>query len=635
MSATDRDQLRHRIDAHLSAREWVEARGALEQLWSAHASAALAGYVAMRCDRLRDYLPFHRCRVAILRSFTVEPVVPLLRASAWVNRIDLSVKVGEFNAYAQEVLDPESWIYRYDADAIVLAVQTQDIAPVLWDAYADVSDDEIHGTVERVLEDYRTWIEALRSRSQAYIVVHSLEVPAHPSRGILDAQSVDGQAEAIRSINAGLRHIASGMSGVHVFDYDALVASYGRSRWRDEQRWATVKMPMRADAMLPLAEEWVRHLAPIAGRVCKVLVADLDNTLWGGVIGEDGISGIKIDREYPGIAYWNVQRALLDMKRRGILLAIASKNNREDAIEAFRAHAGMLLKHDDFAAERINWCDKPASLREIAAELNVGLDSLAFLDDNPTERDRVRRELPEVTVIELAGDPMSFAETLRRSVVLERLSISIEDRERSRYYAEQRVRAAALGGASSIEGFYRSLQQEVEIVPLNHANLARAAQLTQKTNQFNLTTKRYSEQRLAELAETPGWAVHTVRVKDRFGDNGLVGVILTSTAAGVCEIDSLLLSCRVISRTVETAMLAFLIEDARARGVGALRGWFLPTAKNAPASDVYRKHGFELCTTTEAGTLWSLDLSKADVTCPDWIHLTVTEGSTFGQYAVS
>jgi FkbH-like protein len=632
---TDRDQLRQQADAAIAAGDWVEARATLEQLWSAHASAGLAGFVSARFERLRPHLGFHACRVAILRSFTLEPLIPLLRACAWVNRIDIAAKIGEFNAYTQEILDPAGWLYDYQADAIFLAIQTQDIAPELWDSFADAAPEEIRGAVERVLADYRQWVETLRSRTTAYVFLHTLEVPARPSRGILDAQAAGGQAEAIREINAGLRRIAAEFSGVHVFDYDALVASYGRGRYRDEQRWAAVKLPMKADAMLPLAEEWVRHLAPAAGRSCKVLVSDLDNTLWGGVIGEDGVSGIKVDREYSGIAWWNVQRALADVKRRGVLLAIASKNNREDALEAFRSHSGMLLTPADFAAERINWNDKPANLREIAAELNVGLDSLAFLDDNPTERERVRRELPEVTVIELPGDPMGFAEAVRRAPVLERLSVSAEDAERSRYYADQRVRAAAMGSASNVEDFYRSLAQEVEIEPLTDATLARAAQLTQKTNQFNVTTRRYSEQKLAEIAAAPGWSVQTVRVKDRFGDNGLVGVIVTSRQGAACEIDTFLMSCRVISRTVETAMLAHLVETCRAQGVERIRGWFLPTAKNAPASDLYRKHGFELCSTTEAGTLWHLDLSRAEVTCPDWIRLTVTEESSLGKYAVS
>jgi FkbH-like protein len=635
VKVTDRDQLRQEVDASLAAAEWAAAQAALERLWAGHASPALAGYVNSRFERLRGRLPFHHCRVAILRSFTVEPILPLLRACGWASRIDIEARAGEFNAYAQESLDPAAWVHSYDPDAIFLAIQTQDVAPELWDGYADRGESEIRDAVDRVLEDYRAWLRALRSRTHGAVFVHSLEPPARPGRGILDAQSCAGQAEAIHTINTGLRRIAAESVSVHIFDYEGLVAACGRARWRDEQRWATVKLPMRADAMLALAEEWARYLAPVAGRLSKVLVTDLDNTLWGGVIGEDGVSGVKVDREYPGIAYWNVQRALADIKRRGILLAIASKNNPADALEAFRAHSGMLLRRADFAAERINWRPKPDNLRDIAAELNVGLESLAFLDDSPAERERVRRELPEVTVIDLPSDPMGFADAIRRCPALERLSISSEDAERGRYYAEQRVRASALAVSSSVEEFYRTLRQEVEIAPLTDATLPRAAQLTRKTNQFNVTTRRYTDQRLAEIAGTRGWRVRTVRVKDRFGDNGLVGLMVTRAAGDACEIDTFLLSCRVISRTVETAMLASLVEESRSLGFAVLRGWFLPTAKNDPAKDFYRKHGFELCAAREGGTLWVLELSKAAVACPDWIQLTVSEESTLGKFAVS
>jgi FkbH-like protein len=620
---TDRDQLRQEIDQHLDSARFPAAQAALERLWKTHASAALAGYVAGRYERLRGQTAFHPVRVAVLRSFTVEPVLPLLRAQAFTQRLDVTVKAGEFNAYAQELLDPGSWVYGFGPDAVLLAVQTQDVAPELWDGFADLTHDEVRDSIQRVLDEFHGWIRCFRSRSQAHLIVHSLELPACPAQGILDSQSGGGQLDAIRAINAGIRRAAAEYPGVHVFDYDALSAASGRMQWRDEQRWATVKLPLRADSMLALAREWVRYLCPIAGRVAKVLAVDLDNTLWGGVIGEDGVSGIQVDREHPGLAFWSVQRALLDIERRGILLAICSKNNRADAMEAFRSHPGMPLQPEDFAAERINWADKPANLREIAAELNVGIDSIAFLDDNPAERERVRQELPEVTVIDLPADPMGFAAALRACPVLERLAVLREDAERSRYYAEQRERAAAHDAATSVEDFYRSLAQQVEIAPVSAATLARAAQLTQKTNQFNATTRRYSEAQVSEIAASPGCGAYTVRVRDRFGDNGLVGVMITREAeAGVAEIDTFLLSCRVISRTVETAMLSFLVNEARARGQAELRGWFLPTAKNAPAADLFRRHGFELRSSTATGSCWSLRLADAAVTCPDWIALT-------------
>jgi FkbH-like protein len=629
----DRDQLRQEIDGHLSDARWTEARAALESLWHLHGSAALAGYVCGCCERLRTHLPFQRCRLAVLRSFTVEPVVPLLRAAAWVNRVDLSVRVGEFNAYAQELLDPAGWVYTEEQDAVLLAVQTQDVAPALWDGFAGAPAADIRATVDRVLEEFRHWVQIFRSRSQAYLVIHNLETPARPRRGILDAQSASSQAEVIREINAGLVRLASEYSGVYLLDYDALAAAHGKSRWRDDQRWATVKLPIRPEGVAALAAEWVRYVCPIAGRAAKVLVVDLDNTIWGGVAGEDGPAGLQCSREHPGIAWWNVQSVLRDVRQRGILLAVSSKNQREDVVEAFRAHPEMPLSLADFAAERIDWRDKPANLREIAVELNVGLDSLVFLDDNPAERERVRRDLPEVTVLELPADPMGFAPAIRNCPLLERLAVSDEDAHRSRYYSEQRERAAALDGSSGVEDFYRSLRQEVAIATVDGASLTRAAQLTQKTNQFNLTTRRYSEQQIAEFMAGPGCAAYTVRVSDRFGDNGLVGVMLTRDEGGICRIDTFLLSCRVISRTVETAMMSFLVAEARGRGLAAIEGWFYPTAKNAPAADLFRKHGFDLCGTTDAGTRWRLDLAGAGVLCPEWIHLSISKGPIVSEHA--
>ncbi len=634
MVAPDRDQIRGEIERHLRDGEWVAARTALERLWRIQPSAALAAYVSAGFERLRGRLDFHRCRVAILRSFTLDPVIPLLRAAAWVNGIELTAELGGFNAYAQELHDPKSWVYQFSPDVAILAVQTQDLAPALWEESADLSEAALRETVRQILEDFGNWIYAFRSHGKGYLLLHTFEVPYPLNRGILDAQNAFGQAEAVREINSGLRRLVAGNRGVHLLDYDAVVAAHGKARWRDEHKWATVKLPLRAECMAALAGEWVRHLAPMCGRTCKVLVCDLDNTLWGGVIGEVGVDGIQVDREYPGIAYRKVQRALLDLKRRGIILAVASKNNREDAVEALRRHPGMLLRPEDFAAERINWCDKAQSLREIAAELNVGLDSLAFLDDNPVERERIKSELPEVTVLELPDDPMGFADVLRSHPALERIALSPEDSERSRYYAERRSRETARGSARSVEEFYRSLEQEVEILPVSSATLARAAQLTQKTNQFNLTGRRYREQQLSELLDLPGWDLYAVRVKDRFGDNGLVGVMLTRTSDGSCEIDTFLLSCRVISRTVETAMLAFLAGECRARGAQTLCGWFQPTAKNAPASDFYPKHGFERATTTEEGTLWTFDLGRSSIECPAWIRLTSSRGTSLREYAI-
>jgi FkbH-like protein len=620
---------RRAIDGLIGAGDVTGAARMLARLWERDAAAGLAGFIASRYQKLAGSLPLVPYRLALLRSFTVEPVVPVLRASAFTRGIHLETFIGEFNAYAQEILDSESPLYRFHPDAVVLAVQTRDVAPDLWRNYARLDETERAAAAEATLNRFRGWVRAFRERSQAALIVHSLEVPAVPAEGILDGQAERNQTESIRHINRGLRALAREHLGVYILDYDALVARHGRETWGDERKWLTVRLPV-ASAHLPhLAAEWLRFLHPLTGKIAKCVAVDLDNTLWGGVIGEDGMTGIRLGQEYPGAAFQAVQQALLDLTRRGILLAICSKNNEADAMEALTSHSGMVLRPADFAATRINWNPKAQSLREIAAELNIGLDSVAFLDDNPVERQHIRDQAPEAIVIELPEDPMRFAQTIRDCPYFERLALSDEDRRRGEYYASGRERAKLEGSVTSKEDFYRSLEQVAEIAPVNAATLARVAQLTQKTNQFNLTTRRYTEPQIAGLADCPGWRVWSMRVADRYADNGLVAVAIAHLGVAVpnlegeaCEIDTFLMSCRVIGRTVETALLAHLAADARAQGAQWLQGWFLPTRKNAPAMEFYRDHGFAPAQQTADGVLWRLDLGEKQVASPEWIRVT-------------
>lgn len=297
-------------------------------------------------------------------------------------------------------------------------------------------------------------------------------------------------------------------------------------------------------------------------------------------------------------------------------------------MQALETHPGMLLKPHHFAAMRIGWEHKPVYLRQLAEELNIGVDALAFIDDNPVERQAVRDELPEVHVVELPADAMGYALAIRQCPLFERLHLSEEDRKRGEYYAAQRERAtvaAAHAAHGTKEDFYRSLEQVLEIEDVTPMTLARVAQLTQKTNQFNVTTRRLTEQQIQEIAAHPACHVLSVRVQDRFGDNGLTGVAITRDDGDVCEIDTFLLSCRVIGRTVETAILAHIVADARARRRRYVQGWFYPTKKNQPAASFYQEHGFTAVEQAEQGTRWSLDLESANVRTPEWITVLTKE----------
>jgi FkbH-like protein len=627
--------LRAQVDELIARGAFDLASRRLAQLWRRDPAQGTASFVIARFEEIRDKLALTKLKLAILRSFTVEPIVPLLRAEAFSYGIDLEVHVGDFNTYVQEILDSQSSLYRFAPNLVVLAVRADQAAPELYRDFADLSPEAALQAAERVVKSYEQWIGAFRKQSQAALIVHSLERPSTPSLGVLDSQSEAGQSGLILRINRELLRIAAEFHGVYTLDYDALLARHGSEHWHDERKWLIARLPIAAGHLLSMACEWMRFIVPLSGslsgRTVKVLVVDLDNTLWGGVIGEDGMAGIKVGPEYPGAAFQALHRALLDLSRKGILLAVCSKNNLDDAMEALDKHPGMLVRARHFAALRINWTDKVQNLREIAEELNVGIDALAFLDDNPFEREQVRAALPDVTVIDLPKNPLEYAAAVRNCAAFERLSLSAEDQQRTEMYAAQKQRDGAEQNFQSKEDFFRFLEQEAELGPVSNVTLARIAQLTQKTNQFNLTTRRYTEAQIAEMAKQPDWQIFSIKVRDRFGDHGLVGVAIAHDQGDQCEVDTFLLSCRVIGRTIETALLAHIAESAAHRGCQRLAGWFLPTRKNAPARDFYQQHGFECQETNATGSLWTLDLKSSKLRCPDWIKLKVATEITEGE----
>ncbi len=611
------DAARATIDQLIGSGDVTAARAALGELWQRDRRTATAGFVVSRFERIAGQLDLAPLRLAIERSFTVEPFVPVLRAEAFSYGIDVTVHVGAFGTYVQDVLDETSPLYEFAPDAVLLAVDARDVAPDLWYEF-DPDPAVVQQRVGRVAGDFGALVDTLRRRSSAQVVIQGLELPAVPPGGILDAQLQVGQQEAFRQVNRALGDLARRHPNVYVLDYDGLVRRHGALTWHDPHRWSTARLPVAAAHVVTVGREWARFVPPLAGRVCKVLAVDLDNTLWGGVLGEDGVAGLAVGETGAGLPYLELQRAVLELAGRGVLLAVCSKNDEADAVAALESREGMLLRRDHFAAIRINWNDKARNLREIARALNVGIDSVAFLDDNAVERAWVRTQLPEVTVIELPDDPAAYARTLRECPVFERLAITDEDRRRRELYEQERLRSSLAESALSLEDFYRSLEMAVEIELVTETTLPRAAQLTQKTNQFNLTTRRYTEQQLQDLIGE-GALAYTLRASDRFGDSGIVGVAIAVPADTQWEIDTLLLSCRVIGRTIETAFVAAIAEDARRAGAERVTGSFRPTDKNAPARAFYREHGFACTADEDEESRWELDLERSAVAWPAWI----------------
>lgn len=610
------------IEEAIKRGEWSRASAEIRQVFEQSPNPALAQWVLAQKQKFIDQPPLRQCRLAVLRSFTFEPLVAMLQAQAFFYGIDLQVQLSDFNAYAQEILNPASRLYAFEPGIVALSVQTRDLLPDVWSPGGEMTTLDRRRKIDAALNDIRDWITVFRSRSSAYLILQGFEIPRTPhDRGLGAQPGEDGREESMRRFNLELVKIAGLQKGVCVLDYDALVSRFGHEHWTDEQKWLAMRMPISADCLVHMAKEYLRFIVPMTGKLCKVLVTDLDNTLWGGVVGEDGMQGILIGPNPEGAAYLEVQKVLLDFKRRGIALAVSSKNNSADALEVLENHSAMLLRPKDFAALRINWNDKAENIREIARELNIGLEDMAFLDDNPAERELVRSRLPEISVIELPKDPAAYAGILRECPIFERISLSQEDQDRGRYYAEDRERRELKKSCGSLEDFYHSLEMEAEIRAASQETLPRVAQLTQRTNQFNLTTCRLSEQEIAEFFKNPRCSIYCLSARDRFGDNGIVGaaILFYEEERRDMHIHTFLLSCRVIGRTLETAFLAALAREAVNRGALTLSGWFAPTKKNMSAADFYARHHFGMEEEKEGNQLWKIDLVRNRITCPRWI----------------
>jgi FkbH-like protein len=563
-------------------------------------------------------------RIALLGNATLDHLQSYLKIECFRAGLRPEIYQAGFDQYNQEILDPSSGLYAFAPDVLICAVHPSRVFPTLHADPSVLSVEDRRGELEAGLRTIQHLLDAFSERSSALVLLHNMVVPQHLALGILDSREELGQRAAFAEINSRLAELArTHYKNVYLVDEDRVQSRVGKREATDPRMWYAARMPWSSPVLAALANEYLRYVRPLKGLSRKCIVVDLDNTLWGGVIGEDGLAGIQLGSEAPGNAFVALQRELEKLWRRGILLAICSKNNPDDALAALDGHPDMVLRSSHFAAQRINWSPKAPNIREIAAELNIGLDSLVFLDDNPVERAQVRAELPGVLVPELPTDPAGYRGCLLELGVFDTLALTAEDRSRNQLYADQKARRQAearFSGGSSVDEYLADLGLVVEIDAADDLSLPRIAQLTNKTNQFNLTTRRYTDAELTERIAR-GWRVFGARVKDRFGDNGLTGVIAVEpTSRDTWTVDTFLLSCRVMGRRVETALLALAGEAALRAGATRLQGWFLPTDKNSPSVDVYRDHGFSVVEQRPDGSvLWELDLTTGLPAVPAWL----------------
>jgi len=573
-------------------------------------------------------VPLNSLKVALLSSFSIEFAQPALVAYGFLNGLDIRIYRGGFGQFRQEIIDPSSGLYACAPDVVVLAVEGSDWIPALYGQFLEYWEMGFEALIEQTCEETSGLLRKLRSRSSAAVLVHNLAPPVSRQAGILDGQKQIGQAQWVHRLNEGLAAVCRQTESAYVVDYAGVVARFGVERWYDERMRMYARAPIAADQLPHLAVEYLKYFRALRGLAKKCVVVDLDNTLWGGVLGEDGLHGIQLGSEYPGSAFVAFQKELLNLHRRGVLLAIASKNNSADVEEVFAQNKNMVLERKHFASLQIHWKPKSESIMAIAQELNIGLEHIVFVDDNPVECEEISQALPMLSVICLSGQPERYSHALLQDGLFDSLTISSEDLRRGELYKQRDQAEALRADSDSLEQFYRSLEMEVTITPVEKASLARAAQLTQKTNQFNATTFRYTEADLSARICKTDWLLATVSVRDRFGDTGIVGFMMAQANGKKLNIDSFLLSCRVIGRTVETAMLAYLCDQATRQGLNELTGRIIPTAKNSPVRELYGQHGFNKSSETESGeSFWKLALEDHRVAWPDWIKICVTDSA--------
>jgi FkbH-like protein len=507
----------------------------------------------------------------------------------------------------------------------IVALRLEELAPALANDFLGLAPSAVAELAAAALEQVITMTRRVRADTRALVLVHNFVTPGSLAGGLGDPQDPGGQLNTVRRMNLDLAEAVSELDGVHVLDADHTLAQVGLRQSTDARGARMSDAPFSVPALRALAEMQVRHLLAVRGPSVKCVVLDCDNTLWGGVVGEDGISRIALGSTGAGRRHRDLQQQLLDLRRRGVLLAIASKNEPEDVLEVLRTHPDCLLRETDFAAMRIDWEDKAENIASIAAELNLGIEHLVFIDDNPVECEWVKRRLPETRVVQWPGD-LGAAGSLDDLAIFDSLLITDEDRARTAMYRAEGRRRAARQEATSAEDYLRSLEIVATVGRTGPQHAGRVAQLTQRTNQFNLTTRRYDVAELELLLARPECEVLWLDLKDRFGTSGIVGCGILRASERTAVIDTLLVSCRVIGRGGEALLVHALGKLARRMGARALSGEFIPSKRNAQVRDFYGRLGFAGPERADGMYTWRWEFSQGSPGFPDWLQVNDPEG---------
>ena len=535
-----------------------------------------------------------KINVGILASFSLNGIEETLRVKCAQKGIDCRTYVGDYNQYNQEIFKSDSKLFQFNPQLTFLILDIRHILGELYFLPYSISASERKEFVETKVDEIKKLVETFLYNSNSKLVITSFQIPVYSPYGINEQKEDFGMKQLVYEINNKIRHELKDQPLVFIYDFNEFVMKFGEYNVFNYQDYFFGDIKISIDYIPKFTDELLGYVNAVMGITKKCIVLDLDNTLWGGIIGEDGFDNIKLGDDAVGRSFVEFQKRLLALNQRGIILAINSKNNFEDAMEVIKKHPSMILREDNFACMKINWDDKVTNLQEISKELNIGLDSMVFFDDDLINQEFVKTSLPEVLVVELPNDSSQFAQIITKMKEFDVLKITEEDVKRNEMYSVQKKRTELKNKIVDFDEFLKQMNIEVNVKKADSFTIPRISQLTLKTNQFNLTTKRYQQEEISSFSSDKDRIVECVQVSDKFGDNGITGVyIIEKKDSKEWIIDTFLLSCRIMGRKVEEAMLYQIIEKAKNLGIKRIKGKFIPTKKNKPAENFYSDCGFK------------------------------------------
>lgn len=528
-------------------------------------------------------------KLAVMGDCATQHLATAIRGYGICCGLGLSVFDADYNQIDAQTMDPASELYEFAPNGVLIQMCTEK----LYEKFCSTPLDRRTAFADDTYAHIRSIWSRIGQNSKATVLHCNFPLMDDGAFGQYGNKTADSFLFQQRKLNFLLMEGCQEVKNVYLIDLDAIQASFGREKFSDPKLYYIAKMPISMEALPGTAKAVVDMIQALRGAVKKCVVLDLDNTLWGGVIGDDGLSGIQVGELGLGHAFSDFQTWLKELKNRGMLLAVCSKNNEPAAKEPFEKHPEMVLRLEDISMFVANWEDKASNIRNIQKTLNIGMDSLVFLDDNPFERNLVRSLIPEITVPELPEDPALYLQYLRSLGLFEMASYSADDAKRTQQYKEQADRAVFETSFASYDDYLAGLSMQAVAAPFDVFHYPRIAQLTQRSNQFNLRTVRYTEAEIEAVSQDDSHITLYFMLKDKFGDHGLISVvILDKQEDSTLFVSEWLMSCRVLKRGMEEFIVNKIVKTAAEHGFSKVIGEYISTPKNAMVKDLYEKLGF-------------------------------------------